>query len=128
MAIVLDEHGVFTGIVTAADMLGAIAGAKAFSPADRLDPGVRRDDGSWLIDGMMSVEDFERLIGVRGFTDPENYSTVAGLIVHALQRIAQTGDVVEVRHLKFEVADMDGRRIDKLIATLVEAEEDETVI
>jgi putative hemolysin len=128
MAIVLDEHGVFTGIVTAADMLGAIAGAKAFSPADRLDPGVRREDGSWLIDGMMSVEDFERLIGVRGFTDPENYSTVAGLIVHALQRIAQTGDVVEVRHLKFEVADMDGRRIDKLIATLVEAEEDETVI
>ncbi|NWG91667.1 MAG: HlyC/CorC family transporter, partial [Parvularculaceae bacterium] len=128
MAIVLDEHGVFTGIVTAADMLGAIAGAKAFSPADRLEPGVRREDGSWLIDGMTPVEDFERLLGVKGFADPENYTTVAGLIVHALQRIAQVGDVVGVRNLKFEVADMDGRRIDKLIVTLAEEEEDETVI
>lgn len=126
MAIVLDEHGDFAGIVTAADILGAIAGAKAFSPADRLEPGVRRADGSWLIDGMTPVEEFERLVGVKGVLDPENYSTVAGLVVHALQRIAQTGDVVSLRDLKFEVADMDGRRIDKLIVTV--AEEDETVI
>lgn len=128
MAIVLDEQGVFAGIVTAADLLGAIAGAKAFSPEDRLDAAVRREDNSWLIDGMTSVEDFERLLGVRGFVDPVNYSTVAGLVVHALQRIAQTGDVIEVRNLKFEVADMDGRRIDKLIVAVVEEEEDETVI
>ncbi len=127
MAIVLDEHGDFAGIVTAADMLGAIAGAKAFSPADRLGPAVRREDGSWFIDGMTPVEEFERLVGAKGFVDPENYSTVAGLVVHALQRIAQTGDIIAVRTLKFEVADMDGRRIDKVIVTVSEAE-DETVI
>lgn len=128
MAIVLDEHGVFAGVATAADILGAIAGSKAFSPEDRLEAAVRREDNSWLVDGMTSVEDFERLLGVRGLVDPANYSTVAGLVVHALQRIAQTGDVIEVRNLKFEVADMDGRRIDKLIVTVVEEEEDETVI
>lgn len=127
MAVAVDEHGVFTGIVTAADMLGAIAGAKAFSPADRLDPAVRRADGTWLVDGMTPVEDFERLLGLKGLADPENYSTVAGLIVHALQRIAQTGDIVDVKNLKFEVADMDGRRIDKLIVTPAEGEDD-TVI
>jgi putative hemolysin len=126
MAIVLDEHGDFAGIVTAADILGAIAGARAFSPADRLEPAVRRTDGSWLIDGMTPVEEFERLVGVRGLLDPEDYSTVAGLVVHTLQRIAQTGDVVELKGLKFEVADMDGRRIDKLIVDV--ADEEETVI
>lgn len=120
MAIVVDEHGDFAGIVTAADMLGAIAGAKAFSPADRIEPGVRRADGTWFVDGMTPVEDFERLIGVKGFVDPENYSTVAGLVVHALQRIAQVGDIVTSRNLKFEVADMDGRRIDKVIVSFVE--------
>lgn len=117
MAVVLDEHGAFTGIVTAADMLGAIAGSKAFSPADRLDHGVRREDGSWLVDGMTPVEDFERLLDVDDFVDAENYTTVAGLIVHALQRIAQVGDVVTLRSCKFEVVDMDGRRIDKVIVT-----------
>lgn len=128
MAIVLDEHGLFAGIVTAADMLGAIAGAAAFSPADRLEASVRRADGSWLIDGMTPVEDFERLLGVRGFVDIEHFSTVAGLVVHALQRIAVTGDVVIVRNLKFEVADMDGRRIDRLIVSVIEEEEDARVI
>jgi putative hemolysin len=77
---------------------------------------------------MTSVEEFERLLGVRGLADPANYSTIAGLVVHALQRIAQTGDVIQLRNLKFEVADMDGRRIDKLIVALVAEEEDETVI
>ncbi len=120
MAIVLDEHGVFAGLVTAADMLGAIAGARAFSPADRLEPGVRRDDGSWVIDGMTPVEDFERLMGVRGLGDPANYSTVAGLLMHALQRMPGTGDSVIVRGLKLEVVDMDGRRIDKIIAAKIE--------
>ena len=128
MAIVVDEHGAFAGIVTAADMLGAIAGAKAFSPDDRIEPAILRADGSWLIDGMTPVEEFERLLGVRGYVDAENYSTVAGLVVHKLQRIAAAGDVATLNSLTFEVADTDGRRIDKLIVTHAAEEEDETVI
>jgi putative hemolysin len=125
MAVVVDEHGVFTGIVTAADMLGAIAGAAAFSPADRLTPAVRRDDGSWIIDGMTPIEDFERLLGVRGFDDAAHYSTVAGLLMHKLQRIPAEGDSVVERNLKLEVIDMDRRRIDKVLASFVTSPEEE---
>jgi putative hemolysin len=125
MAVVVDEHGVFTGIVTAADMLGAIAGAAAFSPADRLTPAVRRDDGSWIIDGMTPIEDFERLLGVRGFDDAAHYSTVAGLLMHKLQRIPAEGDRIVERSLKLEVIDMDRRRIDKVLASFVTSPEEE---
>jgi len=119
MAVVVDEHGGFVGVVTAADMLGAIAGAAAFSPADRLTPAVRREDGSWVVDGMTPIEDFERLLGVEGFDDAAHYSTVAGLLMHRLQRIPAEGDSVVDKNLRFEVVDMDRRRIDKVIVTPV---------
>ncbi len=129
MAIALDEHGAFAGIVTAADLLGAIAGAVAYSPADRLDAAVQRDDGSWLIDGMTPIEEFERLLDRRGFDDQANYSTVAGLFMHKLQRIPAAGDSLVENGLRFEVVDMDGRRIDKiLVAEVAREDEDETVI
>lgn len=127
MAVVVDEHGGFVGIVTAADMLGAIAGAAAFSPADRLTAAVKRDDGSWLFDGMTPIEDFERIIDVSGFDDAANYSTVAGLLMHKLQRIPAEGDSVVEKNLRFEVVDMDRRRIDKVIVTPI-PDPDATVI
>jgi putative hemolysin len=127
MAIIVDEHGGFVGVVTAADIMGAIAGAAAFSPADRLAPAVKREDGSWIIDGMTSIEDFERLLGVEGFGDSANFSTVAGLFMHKLQRIPVEGDHIVENGLKFEVIDMDRRRIDKLIVARDE-EKGETVI
>ncbi len=128
MAIVVDEHGGFVGVVTAADMLGAIAGAAAFSPADRLSPAVKREDGSWIIDGMTPIEDFERLLGVEGFDDSANYSTVAGLLMHKLQRIPKEGDSVIDQSHRFEVVDMDRRRIDKVIVKRIASDEDEIVI
>ena len=124
MAIVVDEHGGFVGVVTAADMLGAIAGAAAFSPADRLTPAVRREDGSWIIDGMTPIEDFERLLSVSGFEDAAHYSTVAGLLMHKLQRIPAEGDSVTEGALRFEVIDMDRRRIDKVLVSNVPALEE----
>lgn len=117
MAVVLDEHGAIAGIVTAADMLGAIAGAAAFSPLDRLSPAVRREDGSWIIDGMTPIEDFERLLGIRGYDDTAHYSTIAGLLMHKLQRIPAEGDSVVDGALRFEVIDMDRRRIDKVLVS-----------
>lgn len=128
MAIVVDEHGGFVGVVTAADIMGAIAGAAAFSPADRLAAAVRREDGSWIIDGMTPIEDFERLLGIEGFDDAAHYSTVAGLLMHKLQRIPKEGDSVVEKSLRFEVVDMDRRRIDKVIVTPLGDAEDEIVI
>ncbi len=125
MALVLDEHGAFVGIVTAADMLGAIAGSAAFSPLDRLSAAVRRDDGSWIIDGMTPIEDFERLLDVRGFDNTASYSTIAGLLMHKLQRIPAEGDSVVDQNLKFEVIDMDRRRIDKVLVSFMSPAQDE---
>lgn len=123
MGIVLDEHGSVQGIVTAADILGAIAGDAAFSPNDGLDPAVERPDGSWLIDGLTPLEDFERQLGVSGFSGEGGYSTVGGLIMHELQRLPSTGDVITRSGYSFEVVDMDRRRIDKVLVKEVEPEE-----
>lgn len=125
MAVVLDEHGAFAGIVTAADMLGAIAGSAAFSPLDRLTAAVRREDGSWIIDGMTPIEDFERLLGVKGYDDTAHYSTIAGLLMHKLQRIPAEGDSVVHGALRVEVIDMDRRRIDKVLVSSIPSPEDE---
>ncbi len=126
MALVSDELGHIEGIVTAADVLGAIAGDVAFSPADGLDRPQRREDGSWLIDGRMAIEDAEITLGT-SVTDDEDpaYTTVAGLVIHQLQRIPELGDVVFSTGWRFEVIDLDGRRIDKLlVARLPSRDED----
>lgn len=126
MGVVLDEHGTVEGVVTAADILGAIAGDAAFSPNDGLDPAVQRADGSWLIDGLTPLEDFERQLGVSGFAEEAGVSTVGGLIVHELQRLPATGDQVERGGLAFEVVDMDRRRIDKVLVRRIETLADDS--
>lgn len=128
MALVSDELGHIEGIVTAADVLGAIAGDVAFSPEDGLARPQKREDGSWLLDGRMAIEDAEIALGLD--LTPEDdppYTTVAGLVIEHLQRIPELGDVVISSGWRFEVIDMDGRRVDKLlVARLPPKEEDPT--
>ncbi len=126
MALVSDELGHIEGIVTAADVLGAIAGDVAFSAEDGLARPQRREDGSWLIDGRTALEDAEITIGMV-VTDEEDppYTTVAGLVIHHLQRIPELGDVVTSGGWRFEVIDMDGRRIDKLLVARLPAKEED---
>jgi putative hemolysin len=122
MAIVLDEHGALEGIVTAADILGAVAGVMAFSPRDGLTPAVRRADGSWIIDGITPIEDFERLVGATRVAGDGDFSTVAGLVIAELRRLPAVGDSVRRGAHEFEVVDMDGRRIDKIIVRTIASE------
>ncbi len=118
MALVSDELGHIEGIVTAADVLGAIAGDIAFSSGDGLARPQRRDDGSWLIDGRMAIEDAEIVLGTKvTLTQDPPFTTVAGLVINRLQRIAELGDVVVSNGWRFEVMDIDNRRIDKLLVT-----------
>ncbi|MEZ5945950.1 MAG: hemolysin family protein [Hyphomonas sp.] len=120
MAFVVDEHGSIQGIVTAADLLGAIAGDSAFSPLDGLARPVQRDDGSWLVDGMMPIEDLEILLSAPDFGEADGgFTTVGGLVIHQLERLAKTGDVVSVAGFRFEVVDVDGRRIDSVLVSTV---------
>lgn len=115
LAIVLDEYGGVQGIVTPRDIFAAIAGEFAEDAAE--EPGItRRQDSSWLVDGRIRMGDLERAIGARGLSDPE-YSTVAGLVLHRMGRLPQIGESVTFGGYRFEVVDLDSRRIDKIIVT-----------
>lgn len=113
MLLVIDEYGNFEGVITAMDVLEAIAG-------DFPDPGedeakaVRRDDGSWLIAGWMPADEFADLIGV-GLPEDRSYQSVAGLVLNLAGVLPEVGAHVTLAGWRIEVVDLDGRRIDKLL-------------
>ncbi|MEA1834860.1 hemolysin family protein [Methylobacterium durans] len=114
MAIVVDEYGSLEGIVTATDLLEAIAG-EIPEPGD--EPAVvERKDGSLLIDGMMPAEDAFKRLDLLGEPETGDFHTLAGFVISQLGHIPAVGDSVEVQGWRFEVVDMDGRRIDKVLA------------
>jgi putative hemolysin len=113
IALVYDEYGHFEGIITSGDVLGAITGAVASSEAD--EPAmVTRADGSFLVAGWMPVDEFCDRLGLPRDLAGE-YDTVAGLILHQLGRIPELGAAFTTEGYRFEVIDLDGRRIDKVL-------------
>ena len=118
MAIVLDEHGTVQGIATPTDILTGIAGDLPEEEADIEPSAVQRDDGSWLMDGQMPVFEVERILGVTGLAvDDAEYTTLAGFVLSQLGRIPSVGEKFRWKNWQFEVVDLDGRRIDKVLAT-----------
>ena len=116
MAIVLDEYGGTEGLVTLEDILEELVGEIHDEHRAARDTAfVRRDDGSWLVDGSASIEDMAETVDVKLDGAPRDYSTVSGLVLARLERIPATGDVTEWLGLTIEVVDMDGRRIDKVL-------------
>jgi putative hemolysin len=117
MALVHDEYGHFEGLVTPADILEAITGVfrSDLDAGDEEESAVRRDDGSWLLAGYMPADEMADLLG---FDLPENrdYETVAGYLLSHLHHLPVTGETVDAQGWHFEVVDLDGRRIDKVIA------------
>ena len=116
MALIHDEYGHFEGLVTPADILEAIAGVFK-SDAEGSEPhAVERDDGSWLLSGAMPVDEMADKIGI---VLPQNrsYETLAGFVLAKLQHIPKTGEYIETNGWRFEVVDLDGRRIDKILAS-----------
>lgn len=121
MAVVVDEYGVLEGIVTPTDILTAIAGELPEEvTAVGEEPAIRRDDGSWLMDGMIGIHEAERLLGRRDMRGEDDFETLAGFVLSKLGRIPQTGDHLEWDGLRFEIVDMDGRRIDRVLVASVE--------
>ena len=117
MALVFDEYGHFEGIVTPSDILAAIAGG--FREEEGEDPVVQRDDGSWLIPGSMPVDEFADRLGVAVPKDPK-YETVAGFILAELNHLPATGESFVREPWRFEVLDLDGRRIDKVLVSRID--------
>lgn len=116
MAIVLDEYGGTEGIVTLEDVLEELVGEiHDEHRASRDTAFVRRDDGSWLVDGGAGIEDLVEHLEIKVDNGPRDYSTVSGLVLARLERIPATGDITQWQGLSIEVVDMDGRRIDKVL-------------
>jgi len=115
MALVFDEYGHFEGIVTEGDILRAIAGGLLEQSEDR-PKATQRQDGSWLIDGAISVDEAAEILNIPVPHSP-GYQTLAGLVLHELQHVPDVGDTLEHGGWLFEIVDMDSRRIDKLLAT-----------
>jgi putative hemolysin len=121
LAVVVDEYGSFEGIVTAADILVSIVGSVTGFQDDSAS-AVQRADGSWLFDGDMPVDDVAARIGVREIDDPErDYDTLAGFVLTHSRALPTAGYAFTFAGWRFEVVDMDGRRIDKVLAEPVKA-------
>jgi putative hemolysin len=117
MVFVVDEYGVVQGLMTPHDLLEAITGElQPGAPADAW--ATQRDDGSWLLDGLMPVSELKNRLGIRGLPDEERgrYNTVAGLLLAVSGHLPKPGERIDCGDWLFEVVDLDGRRIDKVLA------------
>ena len=118
MAFVVDEYGDFEGIVTLHDILQALVGDIA-SPGDETDPSlVKRDDGSFLIDGMLSLDQLKDQIQLAELPSEADvdYHTVGGFMMAQIRKVPNVGDKFLFHGWRFEVVDMDGRRVDRILA------------
>jgi putative hemolysin len=117
MAFVHDEYGHFEGLVAPANLLAAIAGEFASDQDEDTDPPlVQRADGSWLVSGSLAADALADRLAIN-LPDDRDYATVAGFALWRLKHLPTTGESFEHRGWRFEIVDMDGRRIDKLLAT-----------
>lgn len=112
LAVITDEYGAIEGVATPIDILKAIAGELPDIGSRERPEVTVREDGSWLVDGHVPIDELQRAIGRRDMQG--DYQTAAGFVLARLGRIPVTGDVLSWRGLRFEVVDMDGRRIDKI--------------
>ena len=121
LSLVVNEYGEIQGIVTPRDVLEAIAGQ--FKPEKTDDQwAVKRSDGSWLLDGIISIPDLKDRLALKETPEEEDerYSTLSGMVMLLLGRLPKEGDTVDWDGWRFEVVDMDGRRIDKVLASRID--------
>jgi putative hemolysin len=115
MAVVVDEYGTTEGLATSTDVLEAIAGDLP-ERGELTEPLiVRRDDGSWLVAAWLPIDEFEDRFGLRDLHGDGGFHTLAGFVLQQLGHLPDVGESFQYRGLRFEVVDMDGRRVDKVL-------------
>jgi putative hemolysin len=123
VAVVVDEHGTTEGLITLTDVLESIAGElPEFGEENELTIFLR-EDGSWLVDGAVPIDEFEARTGLKGMCQEDGVYTMAGFVMHHIGRVPEAGVHFHHRNARFEVLDMDGRRIDKILVQLGEKSE-----
>jgi putative hemolysin len=125
MAIIIDEHGGIEGLLTVNDILDALVGDIPSMDEQEERSIVRRDDGSYLLDGSLSVLDIKKTLDLKQLPDEEGgtYQTLGGLVMTQLGRLPAVGDRFALSGWAFEVVDMDRRRVDKVLVSQVPARE-----
>lgn len=124
LVFVVDEYGAVQGVITVRDVLEAIAGE--FSTPSAEDAwAVQREDGSWLMDGLIPVTELKDRLDLRELPEEDRgrYNTLAGMVMLLLGRLPRTADVVEWEAWRFEVVDLDGKRVDKVLVSGIEPPE-----
>lgn len=120
MVFVVDEYGEILGLITLQDLLAAIAGE--FKPRDPEDVwAVQRADGSWLLDGLIPIPELKDRLDLKTVPEEEKgrYHTLSGMVMWLVGRVPHTGDVTEWQGWRLEVVDLDGNRIDKVLASRI---------
>lgn len=120
-AAVVNEYALTVGVITLKDILWVIMGD--FVPTDDTQQIVKHKDGSWRIEGATPVEDVERLLSTGKMPDDESYETMAGFLMYMLRRVPKLFDRVTFAGYRFEVVDMEGARVNQIIATKIKAPE-----
>ncbi len=118
MAFVLDEYGEIEGLVTLQNVLDSVTGE--FGPIDEDDAwSVQRADGSWLLDGALAVPELKDALELKQVPEEAKgrYHTLAGMLMLLLGKVPENGDHTEWEGWRFEIVDMDGKRIDKVLAS-----------
>ena len=119
LAVVTGEYGEIRGVLTPVDILRFITGGIGDGTSrQRSEAAVRRDDGSWLIDGQLAIHDVERLLERNDLANSDNFHTIAGFVLWHLGRVPACGETLSWRDLRVEVVDLDGTRIDKLLVSV----------
>lgn len=113
MLLVVDEFGGVQGLLTINDILEEIVGVMEGDEPQ----ATQRQDGSWLLDGMLEVDEFKEIFDLNELPHEDEYETLSGFVMTSLGRLPQTADHFEWSNLRFEVMDMDGRRVDKVLVT-----------
>ena len=119
VALVIDERGHIEGLVTLPDVLEALVGEVPDVDEPDEEQIVRREDGSWLVDGLMAADELKERLGLSELPRQEeaDYQTVGGMVMDALGRVPEEGDRFGWEGYSFEVVDMDDRRVDKVLVT-----------
>jgi putative hemolysin len=113
LLLVIDEFGGLQGLLTVNDVLEEIVGQIEMEEPQ----ATQRQDGSWLLDGMLGVDEFKEIFDVKVLPHEDEYETLSGFVMVSLGRVPQSSDQFEWHDLRFEVIDMDGRRVDKVLVT-----------
>ncbi|MEW6288006.1 MAG: hemolysin family protein [Chloroflexota bacterium] len=113
MLLVVDEFGGVQGLLTINDILEEIVGEMEQDEPQ----ATQRQDGSWLLDGMLEVDEFKEIFGFTSLPHEDEYETLSGFVMMSLGRVPQVTDHFEWNGYRFEIMDMDGRRVDKVLVT-----------